>query len=97
MFYSYGPNRYICDVLKEMRECIKTANFSYLSGLIEEAQTMANRMEAALTDAKDIRELAEDRSKKNKEMKVLYEEIKKLEERKEQLEKDIKALNKEDE
>lgn len=42
------PNRYICDVLEEMRKCHETRNFSYLLGLIEEAQTMANRMESSL-------------------------------------------------
>ena len=39
-------NRYICTVLDEMRDCVKTSNFSYLSGLIEEAQSLANRMES---------------------------------------------------
>ena len=47
------PHRYICDVLKEMRTCHETRNFSYLMGLIEEAQTMAERMEAALGEKSD--------------------------------------------
>ena len=38
-------NRYLCTVLDEMRECVKTLNFSYLLGLIEEVQTLGNRME----------------------------------------------------
>ena len=38
----------MCDVLREMRKCLKTNNFSYLGGLIEEAQSMGNRMEAGL-------------------------------------------------
>ena len=33
-------NRYLCSVLDEMRECNKSKNFSYLLGLIEEAQTL---------------------------------------------------------
>ena len=41
-------NRYLCDVLNEMRKCVKTLNFSYLLGLIEEAQTLGSRMEAKL-------------------------------------------------
>ena len=48
------PNRTICSVLQEMRECAKTSNYSYLPGLIEEAQSLANRMEAALWDQKDF-------------------------------------------
>ena len=44
------PYRTICDVLNEMRSCYKTRNFSYLPGLIEELQTMGNRMEAALEE-----------------------------------------------
>ena len=47
-------NRTMCEVLHEMRECTKTRNYSYLLGLIEEAQSMANRMEAKLGQVKDI-------------------------------------------
>jgi hypothetical protein len=48
------PNRTICQVLSEMREAHKTHNYSYLPGLIEELQTMANRMESALYDQNDL-------------------------------------------
>ncbi len=41
--------RYICDVLKEMRACNETRNYSLLSSLIEEAQIYANRMENAIS------------------------------------------------
>jgi uncharacterized protein Yka (UPF0111/DUF47 family) len=37
-----------------MRECYKTRNFAHLLGLIEEAQVMGDRMEAALEDQRDI-------------------------------------------
>jgi hypothetical protein len=47
------PNRYLCDVLEEMRKCHKTRNFAPLLGLIEEAQTLANRMEAGLGERRD--------------------------------------------
>ena len=47
-------NRPICDVFKEMRGCLKTLNFSYLSALVEEAQCMANKMEAKIRDIKDV-------------------------------------------
>jgi hypothetical protein len=46
-------NRFVCEVLEEMRTCVKTMNFSYLAGLIEEVQVIANRMEAALGDNRD--------------------------------------------
>ena len=47
MFYD---TRTLCGVLEDMRKCYETRNFSYLLGLIEEAQTMGNRMEGALED-----------------------------------------------
>lgn len=49
------PNRYLCDVLEEMRKLNETRNYSSLLGLIEEAQWMANRMEGALGANKDYR------------------------------------------
>ena len=49
------PNRTMCDVLDAMRNAYETRNFSYLLGLIEEAQDMANRMESALYDKRDYR------------------------------------------
>ena len=78
-------NRYVCDVLKEMRECLKTNNFSYLDGLIEETQMLVNRMESKLHDYKDAK-YDEDRIKKLKrEKKSLQKEIDDLEEKKEAL------------
>ena len=73
------PNRLLCTVLDEMRECVKTLNFSYLSGLIEESQSLANRMEAHLYDIKDFNRLHND-------VKVLKKKKKKLEEKVEELE-----------
>ena len=71
-------NRYLCSVLEEMRECTRTLNFSYLLGLVEEAQTLASRMEAKLYDVKDF--------------ELLHEEIKALEKKKKNLEKKVVAL-----
>ena len=71
-------NRYLCSVLDEMRECTKTLNFSYLLGLIEEAQTLGSRMESKLFDIKDF-----DR---------LHEEIRDLKKKKKKLEKKVGAL-----
>jgi len=78
-------NRYVCDVLKEMRECLKTNNFSYLDGLIEETQMLVNRMESKLYDYKDAK-YDEDRIKKLKrEKRSLQKEVDDLEEKKEAL------------
>ena len=71
-------NRYLCDVLSEMRKCVDTSNFSYLLGLIEEAQTLANRMEARLFEIKDYERL--------------HKEIKDLEKKKKKLEKEVEEL-----
>ena len=71
-------NRYLCTVLDEMRECVKTLNFSYLLGLIEEVQTLGNRMESNLFEIKDF-----DR---------LHEDIRDLKKKKRKLEKEVEAL-----
>lgn len=65
------PNRTLCSVLEAMRDCDKTKNYSYLMGLIEEAQYLANRMEAALWDQKDFKYAYEKLSKIKKEIKDL--------------------------
>jgi hypothetical protein len=46
-------NRYICSVLEDMRKLNDTRNYGYLEGLIEEAQSYANRMENGLQTAKE--------------------------------------------
>ena len=72
------PNRYLCSVLDEMRSCWKTRNFSGMKGLIEEAQSMGNRMEAALDDVKDVKRMREERSELHDELKELRKEKAKL-------------------
>ena len=69
-------NRNLCTVLEEMRQTTKTLNFSYLLGLIEEVQSMGNRMEAAISDGHDI-------EWQKREAKRLKKEIKRLKEKKE--------------
>ena len=73
-------NRMLWDVLHEMRECNKTLNFSYLLGLVEEVQTLANRMEAKLYDIKDFERLRDDIKDLKKKKKKLEEKIEELEE-----------------
>ena len=69
-------HRTICSVLEEMRSCNETKNYSYLLGLIEEAQSMANKMESKIDLINDFEELKD--------------KYKELEERKNDLKKDIK-------
>ena len=74
--------RCMCDVLEEMRLCCRTLNFSYIKGLIEEVQSMANKMEAKLGTIHDWEEY-------NKQVKDLYKELKELEGKKDKLEDNV--------
>ncbi len=74
---SYGLNRFVCDVLTEMRTCMETRNFSILPSLIEEVQTMVNRMEMALADMKDLERLKKEIVYKKEELKKLEKKIEK--------------------
>lgn len=51
--------------------CHKTRNYLYLEGLIEEAQNLANRMEAALWDQKEFKRT----QKRHKRLKKEVEEM----------------------
>jgi len=68
-------NRLLCAVFDEMRTCNKTLNFSYLLGLIDEAQMLANRMEAKLYDIKDFEQLHQDIKKLEKKKTKLEAEV----------------------
>lgn len=72
------PNRTICSVLEEMRKCFETYNFAPMLGLIEEAQSMGNRMESAIYDINDIKRYSEERSRLRKEVAELRKEKKEL-------------------
>jgi len=74
------PNRFLCDVLNEMRECTKTLNFSYLLGLIGESQALANRMEAKLEDIEEIEFLHVRIRELKKEKKKLEKQVDELDE-----------------
>jgi len=80
-------HRYVCEVLEEMRKTAETGNYSYLPGLIEEVQVLANRMEASLGEKKDIERYHEYAKEakaswkvENKKLDKLKDEIAKLEE-----------------
>lgn len=77
-FQWFGNNRHICDVLEDMRKCAKSQNFSPIRGLIEEAQVMANRMESALQDQKDLIKIGIELSEARKAYKKLEREYKDL-------------------
>ena len=66
-------NRVICNVFEEMRKANETRNYSYLEGLIEEAQSMANRMESAIFDMKDIKSINKEWKKAKAKGKFLRE------------------------
>lgn len=76
--WDFYPNRTVCSVLEELRTCYKTRNFAPMLSLIEEVQYMANRMEAALNDQRDVREWQEERSKLKNEIRQLRTEKKEL-------------------
>ena len=75
---SYWTNRTICDVLEEMRKTHETRNYASLLALIEEAQSMGNRMEAGLEDKRDLIKMHDEWSKLKKEIKELRKEKKEL-------------------
>lgn len=77
-------NRTLCSVLEEMRKQYKTRNFAGLLGLVEEAQSMGNRMEAALEDQKDLERLLENKKKLERRFKKIKKTLKQARELAEQ-------------
>ena len=86
----YWINRTLCDVLEEMRKCCKTLNFAPMPGLVEEVQIMGNRMESALENAGDIKDIEEKFHIKRMEYKELDRSIRVLREELKAL-KDVKG------
>ena len=70
----YGT-RTLCSILSNMRDLHKTHNYSYLPGLIEEAQYRAERMENALesygSEWDGLEKMEATRIKLKKEIKIL--------------------------
>jgi hypothetical protein len=92
----FGDNMYLhrtmCDVLEEMRTMNKTRNFAGLHGLIEEAQTMGNRMETKISQIDDIENFDNNYNRRkralsdhNKAIRKLNDEIEELEAKKAEL------------
>ena len=80
------PERFLCDVYENMRKTTETLNFSYLKGLIEEAQAMSERIEEKLYEYKNINRIENNiqdiKTKKKglkKELEEHQKEVKELE------------------
>lgn len=78
----YYLNRTACDVLQEMRKCNENVsehtvdrNKEVMLYLIEEAQSMYNKMEAGLSNHRDLVSMEEEHSKRRKELKALTKEV----------------------
>lgn len=83
--YYSGPNRYVCSVLEEMRECLKYVDsdnlyryISHMKMMIEEAQTLVNIMESALSDWNDLCKLKKKRSKLKRQVKALEDKLEEI-------------------
>ena len=72
------PHRYVCDVLEEMRKCDKVRNYSIMLSLIEEVQTLVNRMEAGLGEKSDHEVWHKKAKTEKKEYKRLLNKTNKL-------------------
>jgi hypothetical protein len=73
------PNRYICDVIQEIRTAIEVGRIDMIRGLTEEIQTMANRMEAKLADYAMIGYDLENAGDFKYKLKKLQDQAKELE------------------
>lgn len=89
----YWISRTMCDVLKEMRNLndkltpmVVDQHKRTFAYLIEEVQSMGNRMEAALTEKGELEEIHEEWRQQTKKMKKLKAEIRELAQKKEELE-----------
>lgn len=76
--YHDFPARTLCDVFREMRKSCETINFAYMPALIEEAQHLGNKMEAALEEKGNLDEIRERKSAAKKELRKLEAKIDKL-------------------
>ena len=72
--YRNEPNRYLCNILEDMRTVVSKLRIDMIPGLIEELQIYGNRMEARLDDQYDIKQLLEDKRELNDEVCALRDE-----------------------
>lgn len=83
------PHRYVCDVIEEARKLHDTRCYGSLPGLVEEIQTLVNRMEAALGNKRDYERWHKKAKEEKAEYKKLLEKANKL---RKKAGKDIKKL-----
>lgn len=86
------PSRTICSVMDEMRVYLKLVvkdkkHHDHLLSLVEESQTLANRMEAAIWDQHTIKSLQDERQRLKKEINDLEQKIASLKVKRKALEK----------
>jgi len=81
-----SPKRYLCDVLEDMRNSIKMLAIYRIPPLIEEAQTLAGRMEGALEDQKSIEILDRDVHRLKAARRALKKEVQTLIDKRDALE-----------
>jgi len=72
------PNRYMCDVIGEIRTAIEVGRIDMILGLTEEIQVMANRMEAKLADYANMGYDLENASDFKHRLKKLRDQAKEL-------------------
>ena len=75
------PHRYVCQVLEEMRNCHRLYKMDMIPGLIEEVQTLVNRMESKLADYAELGYDLKEARKLRKTIRGYNEQIENLEER----------------
>lgn len=75
-----STHRYVCSVLTEMRNCHRLYKMDMIPGLIEEVQTLVNRMEAKLADYAELGYDLKTASKLKKTIKLYRDEVEDLEE-----------------
>lgn len=75
------PHRYVCEVLDEMRTAIKIHRPDLVIGLIEEAQTIVNRMEAKLHEYADMGYNLDEARKLRKTLRELKDHADMIEEK----------------
>jgi hypothetical protein len=79
----FWNNRSACEVLGEMRDIIKISSCgvntkAMLLELLEELQVMFNKMEAGLSDKRDLRSINAERSIAKTKLQELQQKVKDL-------------------
>ena len=92
----FRTNRYLCTVLNELRTTVDALSWvtlpigkRHISSLVEEVQTLANKMEAGLRDKKDFYRYIQDAGEFGMSLK---EYVSDLEERKKELSDEESSL-----